>query len=567
MKAKLTKAAAAAAIVLLNANAAVGSAKQQVGAYDFTYMTSGSLRAAPVQVFDDGRNTYFQFRAGEAIPAIFAKNNGGMKLLVPTHEGPYIKVSEVHGQFTLQLGRAQAMVVHGAGDRLDVPPIDQLAENGMRTPYSGGPVRPGSRLVASLAPVVPALVDDAQERNSYATPVRGDRVAWVEPQVSTTEQTIWFPKGSHVLGPQGRKLLAAIAAKVASGDRLEVVGRDDETLKEGLDQARANAMRDALVKAGVSAESITTRVAVAGKQDKNLWESNVRVSVEAKPQGARQAGSHQRPMNSNQANIQALVRSGVLTVEQGNAMLRRHSAQAAMDTPNGPSLTPPPVAQPAVPAGGFRMLATDKTVQGTVRRWAAAVGHTIVWEVPPELDAQVAGDAAIQASSIKEAIERLLVGLRQAGYALDATVYSNRVIRFTAAGAKPEAAPTTSTPAATNAAATHAARGPVANSRAGRPIANQSDSMGGFGLDEPGRKWSMRADDKSLEQMLNRWGREAKWSVVWNARESVPIAGDALVDQPTFLAAADFVMAQVASAGYRMKAVAYANNTLVISGI
>lgn len=65
--------------------------------------------------------------------------------------------------------------------------------------------------------------------------------------------------------------------------------------------------------------------------------------------------------------------------------------------------------------------------------------------------------------------------------------------------------------------------------------------------------------------MLNRWAREANWSVVWNARESVPIAGDALVDQPTFLAAADFVMAQVTSAGYRMKATAYANNTLVVN--
>lgn len=564
MKAKLTRAAAAAAIVLLNANVAVGSAKQQVGAYDFTYMSSGSLRATPVQVFDDGRNTYFQFRAGEAIPAIFAQNNGVMKLLVPTHEGPYIKVPEVHGQFTLQLGRAQAMVVHGGGTRLDVPPIEQLAENGVATPYSGGPVRPGSRLVASLAPSIPALVDDAQDRNSYATPVRGDRVAWVAPEASVTEHTIWFPKGSHVLGPQGRKLLAAIATRVAPGDHLEVVGRDDETLKEGLDQARANSLRDALVKAGVSAEAITTRVAVAGKRDKNLWESNVRVSAQAKMRDARQPATQTRAMDANHANIQALVRSGVLTVEQGNAMLRRQATQAAIESRNVTTLTPPTVMHPAVPPGGFRMLATDKTVQGTVRRWAAAVGHTIVWEVPPELDAQVSGDAAIQATSIKEAIERLLSGLRQAGYALDATVYSNRVIRFTVAGVRQDAAPSTSSPA-TNTTSPHASRAAAVHTRAAQPNVPQAESMGAFGHDGPVRKWSMRADDKSLEQMLNRWAREANWSVVWNARESVPIAGDALVDQPTFLAAADFVLAQVASVGYRMKAAAYANNTLVVS--
>ncbi len=562
MKAKLTKAAAAVAIVLLNANVAVGSAKQQVGAYDFTYMTSGSHRAMPVQVFDDGINTYFQFRAGEAIPAIFARSNGGMRLLVPTHEGPYIKVPEIHGQFTLQLGRAQAMVVHSAGTRLDAPPIEQLAENGVKAHYSGGLVRPGSQLVASLAPGVPALVDDAQERNSYATPVRGDRVAWVEQQVAMTDHTIWFPKGSSVVGPQGRKLLAGIAAKVSHGDRLEVVGRDDETLKEGLDQARANAMRDVLMKSGVPEEAISTRVAVAGKQERNLWESNVRVSAAAKPQGLRQAGTQQQGIDHNYTNIQALVRSGVLTVEQGNAMLRRHAAQAAAEAPNHPAQPLPTVMPPDVPAGGFRMLSTDKTVQGTVRRWAAAVGHVIVWEVPTELDAQVSGDAAIQATSIKEAIEKLLAGLRQAGYALDATVYRNRVIRFTAAGAKGDTGPTTSTP---NAAAQNAQRGPSANSGATRQYGHQPESMGGFGHDEQGRKWSMRADDKSLEQMLNRWGREANWSVVWNARESVPIAGDALIVQPTFLAAADVVLAQVASAGYRFKTVAYANNTLVIS--
>lgn len=65
--------------------------------------------------------------------------------------------------------------------------------------------------------------------------------------------------------------------------------------------------------------------------------------------------------------------------------------------------------------------------------------------------------------------------------------------------------------------------------------------------------------------MLSRWGQGANWSVVWNAKDSVPIGGDALVEQPSFLTAADYVMAQAVNAGYRLKAVAYANNTLVVS--
>lgn len=553
MKATFTKTAAALAVVLLSANAAVGSTSQRVGAYDFSYVTSGSQRATPVQVFDDGKSTYFQFRAGEAVPAIFAKEGGALQLLVPQHEGPYIKVPQVHGQFTLQLGRAQAMVIHSAGTRLDAPSLRQVDTNGMSNAFAGGPVRPGARLVASLAPVAPALIDDALERNSYATPVRGDRMEWVEPQVQTTDHTIWFPKGSFTLGPKGRKLIASIAARAQNGARIEVLGRDDETLKEGLDQARANAMRDALVKAGVPLDSIATKVGVAGKQDKNLWESNVRVEVDVSRAPSRL--KNERPtVGTAQENVQALVRSGVLTLAQGNAILQRHGASGTPSTAAS--------AHQEVPPGGFRMIASDKTVQATVRRWAAATNHTIVWEVPAELDAQVGGDAVIPAASIKEAVEHLVTGLRQAGYALDATFYSNRVIRFTpAAAAAPQvqkAAPAPSTPST----------GQGAGKRqypAAQEISAQPATTGVFGGDEQGRKWSMRTDDRSVEQMLSRWGQGANWSVVWNAKDSVPIGGDALVEQPSFLTAADYVMAQAVNAGYRLKAVAYANNTLVVS--
>ncbi|MCV0438996.1 MAG: TcpQ domain-containing protein [Hydrogenophaga sp.] len=552
MKTTFTKTAAALAVVLLSANAAVGSTSQRVGAYDFSYVTSGSQRATPVQVFDDGKSTYFQFRAGEAVPAIFARAGGALQLLVPQHEGPYIKVPQVHGQFTLQLGRAQAMVIHSAGTRLDAPSLRQIDTNGMSNAFTGGTVRPGERLVASLAPVAPSLIDDALERNSYATPVRGDRMEWVDPQVRTTDHTIWFPKGSSTLGPKGRKLIASIAASAQKGARVEVVGRDDETLKEGLDQARANAMRDALVKAGVPLDSIATKVGVAGKQDKSLWESNVRVEVEVSRAPSRPTNG-QPGAGTAQENVQALVRSGVLTLAQGNAILHR---QGASGTPSAAAS-----AHQEVPPGGFRMIASDKTVQATVRRWAAATNHTIVWEVPSELDAQVGGDAVIPAASLKEAVERLVAGLRQAGYALDATFYSNRVIRFTPAAAAQQsqkAAPTPSTPNTGQGAGKR-------QDPAAQEISAQPATTGVFGGDEQGRKWSMRTDDRSVEQMLSRWGQGANWSVVWNAKDSVPIGGDALVEQPSFLTAADYVMAQAVNAGYRLKAVAYANNTLVVS--
>lgn len=550
MKHKFTKLAAAVGFVLLNANAASGSSGQLVGSYDFSYLTTGSLRASPVQVFDDGRNTYFQFRAGEAIPAIFTQQNGSMQLLVPQHEGPYVKVEQVHGQFTLQLGRAQAMVVHSAGTRLDAPAMQAVTPTGMTTAYHGGEVRPGTRVVASLAPAAPALVDDALQRNSYATPTRGDRVGWVVPETRSQEHTVWFPKGATTLGPLGRKLLAGLARSTSASARFVVVGRDDETLKEGLEQARADAMRDALIAAGVGRERITTKIAVAGKSDKNLRESNVRVELEsAAVVTAAQPASQPGATPTARENIQALVRSGVLTLDQGNALLARQGAQTTAPLQVAPQLDMPP--------GGFRMVAADKTVQTTVRRWATSVNYTVVWDVPAEMDAQVAGDAVVQAGSIKEAVERLLTSLRQAGYKLDATFYSNRVIRFTAAAAQTQEQPASPAPAAR----------PVRNDPApkARENAVQQAVTGGVHPEAQGRRWSMRADDKSIEQMLSRWGRDSQWSVVWNAKDSVPIAGDAVVDMPSFLSAADYVIAQATKAGYQMRAVAYANNTLVVS--
>lgn len=549
MRHKFTKLAAAVGFFLLNANIASSSSGQIVGSYDFSYLTTGSLRASPVQVFDDGRNTYFQFRAGEAIPAIFTQQNGSMQLLVPQHEGPYVKVDQVHGQFTLQLGRAQALVVHSGGTRLDAPAMHVVSAGGMTTAYTGGEVRPGARVVASLAPAGPSLVDDALQRNSYATPTRGDRVGWVVPEAPAQEHSVWFPKGAVALGPMGRKLLAGLARTAPASARFVVVGRDDETLKEGLEQARADSMRDALIAAGVGRARITTRIAVAGKSDKNLRESNVRVEHEGEPVDAARSDSQAGTGPAARPNIQALVRSGVLTLEQGNALLARQGGSLAAAAQVTPQLDVPP--------GGFRMVASDKTVQTTVRRWAASVNYTVVWDLAAEMDAQVVGDAVVPATSFKEAIERLLSSLRQAGYKLDATFYSNRVIRFTAGSAQTQEQPALPSPASRPARSNQAPKARETN--------GHQAVTGGVYPEAQGRKWAMWADDKSIEQTLSRWGRDSNWAVIWNAKESIPIAGDAVVEMPTFLSAADYVIAQATRAGYQMRAVAYANNTLVVS--
>src|SRR5690349_20063420 len=121
-----------AAVVLFTGglcSLAQGTGAPVVGRYDFDYLLGGDQRARPVQVFDDGRNTYFQVRAGEAVPAIFALRSGVPELVVPAQEGPYVRVPQVHGRLLLQVGRAQAHVIHGGAsvEVPDTPPVSAVA--------------------------------------------------------------------------------------------------------------------------------------------------------------------------------------------------------------------------------------------------------------------------------------------------------------------------------------------------------------------------------------------------------------------------------------------------------
>lgn len=112
----------------------------QAGPINFDYRVSGDRQARPVQVFDDGRRTYFQFAAGSAIPVLFAGGDG--QAVLPEVEGPYHVVDGVPGVFRLQLA------VH----RARVEPHGAAAAAGPSGAPEGGRATPGG----------------------YAVPVRGD---------------------------------------------------------------------------------------------------------------------------------------------------------------------------------------------------------------------------------------------------------------------------------------------------------------------------------------------------------------------------------------------------------
>jgi len=82
------------------------SNKANKAKYNFKYTISGSEVIAPVQIFDDGTFTYFQFKLPTSpVPGFFQTDKDGTESVVNYQVvGNYIAVEMVASQFTLRYG-------------------------------------------------------------------------------------------------------------------------------------------------------------------------------------------------------------------------------------------------------------------------------------------------------------------------------------------------------------------------------------------------------------------------------------------------------------------------------
>jgi type IV secretion system protein VirB9 len=71
-----------------------------------SYSYEGSSKTLPLRIFDDGRATYFQFREGEAYPAIFAVEgeNNAESVVNSSARGGYVVVDRLARGFVLRQG-------------------------------------------------------------------------------------------------------------------------------------------------------------------------------------------------------------------------------------------------------------------------------------------------------------------------------------------------------------------------------------------------------------------------------------------------------------------------------
>jgi hypothetical protein len=76
--------------------------------YDFNWRLSGDRQVAPLQVFDDGQQTWLHFAPGQTVPAIFIEYNGAEQPAPYRRREPYVIVRGKWPSLVMRGGSLQA---------------------------------------------------------------------------------------------------------------------------------------------------------------------------------------------------------------------------------------------------------------------------------------------------------------------------------------------------------------------------------------------------------------------------------------------------------------------------
>jgi outer membrane protein OmpA-like peptidoglycan-associated protein len=383
-------------VVVLTLGTAQSSVTDRLGRYDFSYSAAGESRVRPIQVFDDGQNTYFQFRPGEAVPAIFAMTPQGPLFASPSIEGPYVKVTLIAKSFQLRMGSLAGRVVHASfvpGESIpDHSPnrnIEQAVDAGTSITARARAAQivvasaPGASMPTIHQPAAPARID--LQTNSYATPLAGDRVQWT---TSETQRSVDVPftPGSSVLSKEAQANLRSMVPGLQDAGRIEIEGFDDETFKEGVGRARAEAVTRLLLANGIERSKVTFRTSNA-----SALGIGTRGRLVA---GVRIASYHSRTL--------AVAPTGVAPSTQQTGAAANHGVRS------------------------WSITAADGTLEQALNRWAREAGWSVINKGAPTV--QVVGSTQLQPSDFIKAADVVITLARRAGHPIEATAYANNIL-------------------------------------------------------------------------------------------------------------------------------------------
>lgn len=96
--------------------------------YDFAWRLSGQRDLAPLQVFDDGQDTWLQFPPQQTLPAIFVADRHGERLAAYDTAGPYLRVQGVWPALVFRGGNRQARAQYAGTARAGLGKEQALLE-------------------------------------------------------------------------------------------------------------------------------------------------------------------------------------------------------------------------------------------------------------------------------------------------------------------------------------------------------------------------------------------------------------------------------------------------------
>lgn len=391
----------------INAQASVdeSATARKTGTFNFEYAKRGEARLLPLQVFDDGRNTYFQFRGGnQVVPAILVDNGDVQYTAAPTPHGPYVVIAGVNRRYLLGYNTLRAEVLHSSA-------LASASGGEMRTAAETGQPRaikvatqltmssPPARAIPTFGATAPVVGDG------------GDANLAMAPQSSNSLRVPFSVNSTALSKPAIEMIRKAMQQGEVVG--ASIVGRDDENFREGVAFGRAKAIADLLVRYGVPRSAIATREGfpLEGMRANRPTSDLV---LRFAPRAVRaSAMSDATTIASSLALIQrglmGLARLGALSETTATGIYGWVSRSVMHTGSERPTNAPDRSLESAEEQ--FVMTAEDATMRQALERWARAAGYSVEWtasyDIPVNGSIQFRGPFLVAvASAVEQARKR-----------------------------------------------------------------------------------------------------------------------------------------------------------------
>lgn len=417
----------AAFLLCLGASGISSSGERSpIDRFTFDYAVSGDLKAKPLQVFDDGKKTYLQYRSNQDIPAFISSSTG--ELMMPTQEGPYTVLNGVPRDFVASMGSSMARITHARAMSNAAQYVTRTSQTAVPTERIQPQVLVASaQQVASIAPRFETRNDWSS--NSYATPTRGDQVAW-SPSTSEASKVILFERGSSKLTRDLEQRAKKMASEVVGASRVVISASDDAKPGDVGGSERVRVVRNYLVAAGVDPSVISSKVGFLFDEQLQKVGSKLMNPVTI-TWFVQSAPSRERAMArgvsgaDDALNVVAMLRAGRISPAQAVQMLQ---AAAAPNVSQGsPTLAATKSAMPT----SWSVRKDDQTVERMLARWASDAGWRVVWKGAPAVQITADSERPLAKPDFVQAADYVITQAKAAGYHISATAYSDRVLVVT----------------------------------------------------------------------------------------------------------------------------------------